>query len=468
MNSEESMNSEVKVGIFVFSAIVMLFLMSTQINRFAAMQKSGYTIEATLGNASGLEPYAKVKINGVESGHVVRTYLDGNDAYATIFLNDGVRLPLDSSLMIAQESMLGGRYIEILPGSASESIAVNGTLKKQKNRASFDETSDTINEAASEFREFIKEARMVLNEESRSDLTQTFANLRRVTESIEVILAENRAELKRAIEGVSAMADSLRVAGGEFGTTSTKFGITADTINARLPNIMERVDSVVAGADELIADNKQPLNNALKSVDKFFTDGGRVVSKLDDYLSIVDKSEIEVGMRVENMMRDSYSKGYASFYYKPNPTRYYMFDVVSTDDYSRDVDGRFIAPRRTDKGKYYISAQLGKRYENLLLRGGIIESSAGVGVDYFMLNDRLKTSLEAFDFDGRNDLRGDNPHLKASLRYTFLRHVDTYFGVDNFLNADSVNGFIGIGIRFVDDDMKKLLGTVSGAASFAK
>jgi len=462
------MKSEVKVGIFVFSAIVMLFLMSTQINRFSVGQKSGYPIEALLGNASGLEMYAKVKVNGVESGHVSRVYLYENQAYATLFLQEGVKIPVDSKVLLTQESMLGSKYIELIPGASLEVVERNGVLKNQKIMSSFDQTSDSINEAAIEFKEFIKEAREVLNEESRQDLTQTFANLRRVTETIEAMLAENRSELKKAIEGVRLMASSLEGAGREFGTTSSKFGTTADTINAKLPHIVDRVDSVVTGADEVIQENKQPLNDALKSVDQFFSNGNRVVNKLDDYLSIVDRSEIEVGMHMEHLARDSYSKGYASLYYKPNPTRYYMFDIVSTDDYSKEINGQWVEPKRTDKAKYYFSAQLGKRYDDLLLRGGIIESTAGVGIDYFFLNDQLRTSLEAFDFDGKHDLRGENPHLKASVRYTILRHVDTYFGVDNFLNKDSVNGFVGIGVRFVDDDMKKLLGTMGGASSLAR
>ena len=462
------MKSEVKVGLFVFGMLVMLFLMSTQINRYSVARARGYNIEAFLGNASGLEVYAKVRINGVESGHVSRIYLVNNQAYATLFLDEGIALPIDSSLTLSQESLLSGRYIEIFPGEASQKIAPGESLNNTKRFAALDQTSTSINEAAMEFKNFIREARQVFSPESREHLTQVFTNLHQLTRHIDEILVENRKELREAIEGVRRMADSLARAGEGVGSTSEKFGESADTINAKLPHIMDRVDSVARSADEVIEENRQPLNSALKSIDHFFIEGNRVVHKLDNYLALMDKSEIEVAMKAERLARDSYTKSYASLQYRPSPSRYYMFEVASGNDYSRANHGRIVIPKRTDKAKTYLSAQVGKRYEDILFRAGIIENSGGIGLDYFLLNDQLKASLEAFDFSGKNDLRGDKAHLKASLRWTLLKHIDLYFGVDNVLNKEATNGFAGVGVRFVDDDFKRLLGGLGGAASVAK
>ncbi|MGP1580791.1 MAG: MlaD family protein [Wolinella sp.] len=462
------MKSEVKVGLFVFGMLVMLFLMSTQINRYSVAQKRGYSIEAFLGNASGLEVYAKVRINGVESGHVSRIYLVNNQAYATLFLGEGIALPIDSSLTLSQESLLSGRYIEIFPGESSQKIAPGESLNNTKRFAALDQTSTSINEAAVEFKSFIRETRQIFSPESREHLTQIFTNLHQLTQHIDEILVENRNELRSAIEGIRRMADSLARAGERVGSTSAKFGESADTINAKLPYIMDRVDSLARSADEMIEENRKPLKNALKSVDHFFIEGNRVIHRLDNYLSLLDKSEIEVAMRTEKMGFDSYAKSYASLQYRPNPTRYYLFEVASGNDYSRADHGRVVIPRRADKAKIYLSAQIGKRYEDILLRAGIIESSGGIGLDYFLLDDQIRASLEAFDFNGRNDLRGNRAHLKASLRWTLLKHVDLYFGADNILNKEARNGFAGIGVRFIDDDFKRLLGGMGGAASIAK
>ena len=91
----------------------------------------------------------------------------------------------------------------------------------------------------------------------------------------------------------------------------------------------------------------------------------------------------------------------------------------------------------------------------------MIESTGGVGVDYFMMNDKLKASFEIFDFNAKNDVRSDSAHAKVSLRYTMLKHLDLYAGYDNFLNNESKNFMLGFGIHFIDDDLKNLLGTAN-------
>jgi phospholipid/cholesterol/gamma-HCH transport system substrate-binding protein len=52
------------------------------------------------------------------------------------------------------------------------------------------------------------------------------------------------------------------------------------------------------------------------------------------------------------------------------------------------------------------------------------------------------------------------------LRYRFLKHLDAYLGVDNALNSKARNYVFGIGLDFIDQDLKYLLGTASGASSF--
>ncbi len=474
------MSSEAKVGIFVFLGIVMLFFLSTQINKFSTGSKDGYKIDAILDNASGLEVYAKVKINGVEVGHVKSIYLKNNKPVATLVIYDDTEVPTDSIVLLASENMLGGKYVEIMPGEGTDFVASGGELNRQKDFKSFDETSTAINDAAVEFREFIKEAREVVNEESRERLKSSFENLQNITESIELIIAENRNSIREAVIELRDMSASLK-------DTGDKFGVSADTINAKLPNIMENADGIleenrktlrdaIVNADSffqegevLIKDNKAPLKSAISSVDGFFTKSSKVVDRIDQYLEDVAQSEIEVSLRSEALVDVDNQKSYFSVIYKPNPTRYYMLDITSTKDFSiYDEDGSFREPKKDDDLKTYISAQIGKRYNNTLLRAGLIENSGGLGVDYFAFNDDFKFTFEAFDFDARNDLRGDNPHLKAYIRYTMLKHVDTYLGYDNFLNSDASSVFAGVGVRFVDDDMKTLIGTVGGGASFLK
>ena len=488
------MKTEAKVGIFVAIGLIFLFLLSTQVNKFAHFGKKGYVIEAYLDDVSGLEKNVKVKIKGVEVGYVKDINLEGNRVKTKLFIYEGVKIPNDSIVQINQESMLGAKYLNIIPGNSKEFLSENEALKKQKKTYTFEETTGSIDEAAKEFKEFIKELREDLRGENRNDLKKSIANLRKITESIQEMINDNKENLKQSIVNLKIMAKELAKAGDKFGNMSSKFSYTADTINEKLPNIMDKIDSLVADLSvtskelknklpqimdkfsslendlqEIIKENKKPLHKAIKSADMFFSSGGETFKKVDNYLNAVAKSQIEVAFRSEYMSSDKFAKNYASFYYIPSPEKYYMLDIISTDDYSKmDENGQVIKPDDHEDSKLLFSAQYGRRYNDLLFRIGVIESTGGVGVDYFMFNDKGKISFEAFDFNAVNDVRGDKAHLKLLARYRFLKHLDTFIGIDNFLNDDARNIFFGLGFDFIDQDLKSILGAASGAGTFIK
>ncbi len=456
------MKLEAKVGIFVALALLCLFGLSTQIGQFSFSKEKGYTIDVLLDNAVGLNEKAKVRIKGVDSGYVYSIYLHDNKAYAGLFLKENIKIPKDSFILVSQESMLGGKYIEIIPGNSSELVQDGEKLERTKSIASLEETSQSIKEAAERFANFVTELHEIFGGENALYIKESIKNIHSSTTILNEFIKEEQGELPRILSHFDTMIMSIT-------GTSNKFAETADLLNEKLSSIATKIDDFTTHADNLIEDNKEVLNKTLNSVDNFFVDGTRVVNRLDNYLSIIDKSQFEVGMRAEYLARDKRAKGVASVSYMPNPTRYYMFDVVSTDDYSRqDSLGNIIMPVRTDKSEYYISAQLGKRYNDILFRGGLIENSAGIGMDYFALRDKLKMTIDIYDFAGKLDLRGTSPHVRTYLRYTFLDYIDFTAGLDNFLNKEISSIYLGIGVRFVDNDIKSLVGTIGGAAGMAK
>ena len=67
---------------------------------------------------------------------------------------------------------------------------------------------------------------------------------------------------------------------------------------------------------------------------------------------------------------------------------------------------------------------------------------------------RWITSLEAFDFRGRDRLNDERPHFKWINRLFFLRNIYFDFGADDFISKHNANAFMGMGVRFNDDDLK--------------
>jgi len=458
------------------------------------MGKEGYIIYALLNDANGLEKNAKVKIKGVDVGFVKDLGLAQRKVKAELFIFEGIKIPKDSTITLKQQSLLGTKFLDIEPGVSNEYLTSGEMLTRQKEFASFDQTSTTINEAAQEFKAFIADLRKSIAGTTGMDLQQSVANLRAITAHLRQLIEKNSQNITEGIENLKEMGEKLSLAGEKFGRMSDKFALTADSINKKLPSILKKIEDIStylrsssyklnkklpklmdkfsALEDELHAllkENKKPLNRAIKSADKFFSSGGDSFKKLDKYLSSIGKSQIEIDFKSWYMSKDSYNKSGFGLNYIPSPNKYYMLEVVSAKDYSRtDNNGNLIPPRKHEDSNYYVSAMYGRRYKDLRFRLGLIENTGGLGLDYYLANDQGRFSMDIFDFNAVNDVRGDNAHLNLYYKHRFLKHLDAYVGVDNALNSKARNYFFGVGLGFVDQDMKYLLGSVSGAGSFIK
>jgi len=54
-------------------------------------------------------------------------------------------------------------------------------------------------------------------------------------------------------------------------------------------------------------------------------------------------------------------------------------------------------------------------------------------------------------------------HARVEARYQMYNHINLYAGYDNFLNSESANLFLGLGIAFSDNDLKTILSSGSGS-----
>lgn len=464
------MKLEAKIGLFVVMALGALLVLSTQVTSLGKWGQSGYPIQAYVDDASGLEKHTHVLMNGVTIGEVQEITIEGKKVRLKLLINDGVKIPDDSAVIVAQESLLGSKVLNIVVGDAASILKKGGVLVQSKRYASFDQTSDSVNAAAREMELLLHDFRETLDEEHRKAIQEAIVAFRDVGVNLNGVIGDNR--------------DNLHSAIANFKDMSAGFSQTADTVNKDLPEIMKRVNSLttrldnISGALEtklpeavdkftkiednvsvMLAENRAGLKDTISSAGSFFRSGEEAFGKVDTMLSNFTTSELQVAMHSDYMMKDQYSKIYLGVTYLPNPETYYMLDLISTDDYSKlnELPGKHVK-----SGRLY-SAQYGKRFDDFLLRFGAIESTGGVGVDYYMKHDRLKISGEAFDFNAINDLRSDRAHLKAQLRYQMLKHLEVYGGWDNFLNSKSQNLFLGLGLRFIDNDIKYTFGAASMA-----
>ena len=79
----------------------------------------GYELEAEFGATGGLSVGDDVRISGIKVGRIVRQDLDPITyaARIVISLDERIRVPADSSARITAASLLGGNFLELIPGA---------------------------------------------------------------------------------------------------------------------------------------------------------------------------------------------------------------------------------------------------------------------------------------------------------------------------------------------------------------
>jgi len=521
------MKTEAKVGLFITLSLFFLFGLLSQLSSFDNLFKKSYPIIAKVNDGTGLKDRAKVKLKGVDIGYVEKVSLENNDVVTHLMIDEGVKIPVDSTIIISQDSLLGGKFLDIKPGISATNLEKNSLLEKEDKVSSIVDASTSADNAFQEITLLVKDIRDIFNSGGKEDLKSTLANLNEFSkllasistednQTIHQILANANEALKNANttinkfavmsdeitktsksfalvgEDVSKTSNAFTLMSQDISRTSNEFTKVGQGINRDLPQIMARLDSITQylnsvsatldsklptamdkfvkledNLNDVVENNKDNLSNALVSVDGFFSESTETMEKVDKYLDGMIKSELHVEMRSDEVYDDGgYSKSHLNMTLKPDPTRYYMLGVTSGPNFEAndDFDRGYAGNKKHEKGDYLLSAQYGKRYDDLLFRGGLIQSQGGFGIDYFALNDTLKFSTDIYDFNAVNDIRGDNVNLTATVRYQFFKHINAYVSANNILNKSANSVSAGLGISFVDNDLKNLVGTAASAA----
>ena len=87
-------------------------------------QKDGYNISLIFGSTAGLKNGDDVKISGINIGKITKLELNPEDynAKVEIVINSDIKIPDDSSAKITSSSLLGGNFLDIVPGSSEQNL----------------------------------------------------------------------------------------------------------------------------------------------------------------------------------------------------------------------------------------------------------------------------------------------------------------------------------------------------------
>jgi phospholipid/cholesterol/gamma-HCH transport system substrate-binding protein len=484
-----SMSSEAKVGLFVLVGLIILGYMSVQVGKQTFGLGKGYMVEASFPNVAGLERDASIQIAGVEVGRVESIKLKDGMAVVSMRIKPDVKLEKDVSVSMKTHGILGEKYIDITPGTKGESILLNGEqITKVQGAADIDRLLQQIAAIADDIKSVTGSLSKTMGGEAgASTIGAILDNMRQLTHNLNAVIKNNEANISAMLENsrqltenlnrvvtkndekIAQTLDNLKSASKEMEKTFAALSAVTDSIN-KGEGTMGQLVKDKAMAEKLtntmasLQDITEKINQGRGTIGKLINDEETInnlnesLSGINRYVTKAEQFRTFLSYRGEYLFDKNDAKSYLDLKIQPKEDIFYVIGLVSDPRGRRTVrdtttGGVTTRTEEFDKNGLLFNVQIGKRWKDIVLRGGIFESTGGVGLDYLTFNDKLKLSFEAFDFS--SDRR---THLKAAAEYRLFKHLYLTAGWDDFIsNQGNKSPFGGFAIRFEDEDLKYIL-----------
>jgi len=129
---------EVALGAVVMITAIVFVAFALRTTGTALGATGSYTLNATFRSAEGVRPGAELRLAGVKIGNVTGMSLDPQSFRAQIEMSvdSTLELPLDSTIQVATEGLLGGTYLEILPGGDMDVLQPGETFQDTQSSVS--------------------------------------------------------------------------------------------------------------------------------------------------------------------------------------------------------------------------------------------------------------------------------------------------------------------------------------------
>lgn len=122
--------------VLVVAALFLFFAYNT--SQFRSV--TGYELSANFEHIDGIRDGSDVRISGIKVGSVLSTTLDPKTFLATVKMSvePNVKLPDDSVAEIVSSSLLGDKYMSLVPGGSDNDIPPGGQIKYTQSSVSLE------------------------------------------------------------------------------------------------------------------------------------------------------------------------------------------------------------------------------------------------------------------------------------------------------------------------------------------
>jgi phospholipid/cholesterol/gamma-HCH transport system substrate-binding protein len=433
------------------------------------------TYETVLQDATGLSTRSKVYMAGVPVGKIRAIHLEENTARIRLILLSNVELRQNAVISRKASSILGTSILSIDPGSEPNPLLPPGGMIQPDVGMDMNAIMSTVSDLGSNLGGILEE----FQQNQLALLAISLETFNSIAAKIEARTDEDLELISRILESTALITERT-----EWILAARDEDINVSLLEIRLAmqNMRQISDEIAQGRGNLgqaVYDDRL-YNSLISTVEQTEEAVVKLQGVLDgagEFLNRANSLGIMVDSQASYGFNSSHVRAGASIRLEPaSGDRWYRIGVRGAPDgvnsrivtTTTDISGTVTSYEDKTETKYSFSvdAELARRYKYITIRGGLLESTAGIGLDIHPLR-WAALSGELFNFRS-----GASPNLRGTLTvYPFfnpdsdnpLNWIYLYGGVSDALSPGR-DFFLGGGLRFSDREIKGLVGLAVTAA----
>lgn len=213
---KDQRKTELKVGIMVIAGII-IFLWILGWAKNLSISSDQKIVKIKFDNVSGLEIGDYAMVNGVRKGFVENMQINGNGVLVKISLDNDVELKEDAEFTISMLDLMGGKKIQISPGSGTKPFDY-----KEVHSGTFDADIATamsmLGSARGDLLETLDDVKITLNSINKyltdaklnNDIKNSISNLSQITAKLNLLIDENRSNFKKLTDNSVELTDEAK------------------------------------------------------------------------------------------------------------------------------------------------------------------------------------------------------------------------------------------------------------------
>ncbi len=255
--------TEIRVGLTVLVGILVFIWILGWAKNFS-IQSNEHVVKVRFTNVSGLEIGDQVTVNGLRKGYVKEMIVEPNNVLVELSIENDVQLKEDASFAISMLDLMGGKKVEVFPGSSLTSFdnskISEGTFYSDipSVMSLFGSVQDDLVTVLKDVKVSLHSLNKYLTDDKLSrDVKTSMTNLSLLTEKLNIMLSENRNDIRSLTQNaVELTATSNKL------LSSNKENI--DQLFVDLKNVVQKSDTLLSDLNNLTKETMNQQNNVGK------------------------------------------------------------------------------------------------------------------------------------------------------------------------------------------------------------